>query len=202
MGVRSRMRQANWLAELQAVLAVGAVAALAGVLAATVRAAFGGSVAFTVPTATVDGLETLVRGSLWTGTGVELGGEVDLMATDPTAGQRLAALLTHLPSYLVALTVLVLLWRIVRTCRREDPFSPAVARRLIRLGVVALAGGLLADAVQLVATYLGSATVLDGSAAASYRYSWWWLLIGFGFLAVGEIVKRGADLRAELDTVV
>ena len=196
------MRQASWLAELQAVLAVGAVAALTGVVVAIVRAAFGGWVAFTVPAAALDGLEAIVRGSPRPDVGVELGGEVDVLASDPTAGQRLAALLTHLPSYLVALSILVLLWRIVRTCRREDPFSPAVARRLLRLGVVALAGGLMADAVQLAATYLGSATVLDGSAAASYRYSWWWLLIGFGFLAVGEVVKRGADLRAELDTVV
>jgi hypothetical protein len=195
-------RQSDWLAELQVVLGVAVAVAAVAVLWATGRAAFGATVSFTVPSASIDSLAVYLPTVLEPGVGIDLGGEIDVVAADPSAWQRLASLLTHLPSYAVALVILILLWRIVRTARRADPFTPRVARRLLRLGVIALAGGLLADMIQLAATFLGSETVFDGFASASYTYSWWWLLVGFGFLAVGEVVKRGAVLRAELDTVV
>ena len=201
MGIRSALRRPDWLAELQTALAVGMVIATAGVLLSAGTAAVGDSVTFAVPAGSVGGLAD-VRGSLRPNVAVDAGGLVDVAVAGPSAGQRVLSALTGLPSYVVGLVLLGLLWHTVRAARRTGPFSPVLARRLRLLGVVALAGGLIADVIETVATFLASETVFDGFLSASYAYSWWWLLLGLGFLAIAELIGRGATMRAELDEVV
>jgi hypothetical protein len=80
--------------------------------------------------------------------------------------------LTARPTFAVVAALLALLLRIVWGARRGDPFTLATVRRPRVLAVVTLAGG-----------YLG-------------------FLVGFGLLAVAEVVKRGDAMRAGLETVV
>ncbi|BCJ76553.1 hypothetical protein CS0771_60970 [Catellatospora sp. IY07-71] len=195
------LRRPDWLAELQSVLLAAMVLTSAVIAFGLIAPAVDDTVTFTVPAVSVDGL-TDVHGSLRPNAAVDPDGDVDVLVTGPSAYQRVLHVLTGLPSYAVGLVMLVLLWSTVRLARRTGPFEQPVVRRLTWLGFVVVAGGLLADAVQLSATFLASETLFDGYLSASYAMSWWWLLAGIGFLAVAELVKRGAAMRAELDAVV
>jgi len=195
------LRRPDWLGELQTLLLLALIISALAVGVGLVTSGFDDTVTFTVPAGSVDGI-TEVRGPLRDNAAVDPDGSVDIRVTDPSTRQRVLNVLTGLPSYALGLTMLVLLWSTVRMARRVDPFSPAVARRLTVLGFVVIGGGPLADVIQLAATFLGSETVFDGILSASYVASWWWILTGFGFLAMAEIVKRGAAMRAELDQVI
>jgi hypothetical protein len=121
----------------------------------------------------------------------------DLVFGAPTLGQRLLWTATSLPTVLVIAAILVLLLRIVREARRTDPFTPVTVRRLRTLALVAIVGGYAASFGQILATWL----LTDGArATGSLPASW--VLVGFGVLAVSEVVGRGCALRAELETVI
>ncbi|GAB7038053.1 MULTISPECIES: hypothetical protein [Catenuloplanes] len=189
--------QRDWLGELQTALAAGTVlGALAGV--ATVGFA-----------ATSDAVELTIvttRGTAITGlpAGVTLAdaGAADVAIADPGWAERLAHVAQGAPSYLLGLLIVASLWWVVRAARRTDPFAPGTAHRLRRLGIGTLVGGLVADTLEIGSGALASTLVHGEFRALSVTYHPWWLLIGFGLLAVGEVLRRGAVLRAELDEVV
>lgn len=195
------LRRPDWLAELQTLLLIALVLSGVAIAVGLGTLAVDDSVTFTVPAGGVDGI-TDVRGSLRANAGIDPEGDVDVRVSDPSARQRLLYVLTGLPSYALGLVILALLWNTVRAARRVGPFAPTVVRRLTWLGFTVLAGGPLADAAQLIATFLASGTLFDGQMFVSYVPSWWWFLAGLGFLAVAEVVKRGTAMRAELDEVV
>jgi len=113
----------------------------------------------------------------------------------------------------LAVTVPILIYarRIAEAARLADPFTREMVRRLRRLGVLILAGGALAE----LTSYLTSRAVLDIyldryhaepsmrlTALPDYQLSLWWVLPGLILLGVSEIVRRGVDLRDELNTVI
>jgi hypothetical protein len=196
-----KLRRPNWLAELQSILLISLVLATAGLVFGLVSTVFDDSVRFTIPVSGVEGL-TAVDGNLHDNAAIDGGGEVDVRVTDPSTRQRVLSLFTGAPSLALGVTLLALLWSTVRIARRGEPFSPTVVRRLSWLGVVALVGGPVVDLVQAAATFVASETVFDDTISASYVFSWWWLLAGFGFLATAEVIKRGVAMRVELDEVV
>jgi hypothetical protein len=104
-----------------------------------------------------------------------------------------------------------MLWyamRLIGRARDGDPFTPQMVRALRRLGLLVVGGGLLSE----VAEYIAGRVLLDLVLPHDYmlregamldRYpTLWWLLPGLIVLGFSEIVKRGVDLRAELDGVI
>jgi hypothetical protein len=135
-----------------------------------------------------------------------------LLGVHPSPLQFVLYKLGHGFVYLaVTIPILIYARRIAKAARTADPFTLAMVRRLRRLGLLILAGGALAE----LTSYLTSLAVLDiyldryhaeplmrFDAAPDYRVSLWWVLPGLILLGVSEIVRRGVDLREELDTVI
>ncbi|WP_326558719.1 DUF2975 domain-containing protein [Micromonospora sp. NBC_01796] len=197
-----RFRNPDWLAELQGVVVV-ALVVLAGIIAFNVvTLADGGPVTARVPADAVAGVADATAGLR---AGVVVDGDVEVRVADPTPGQLVAYHLTVLPMLAVAAAVLVLLWTVLRRARRGDPFATGTVRRLRRIGWVALVGGVLAQLVQLIASLeLTARVTADGeqSATLDLTRTGLLLLLGFGFFAIAEIVKRGLTMRTELETVI
>lgn len=192
------LRRPDWLAELQAVLILGVVL-VAGLGAfQVVRLALGDELTVSLPASAVSGT---VDAPLRAGAEVASDQDLQVLVAEPSAAQVVASALTGLPSYLVVVTLLVLLLRLVRSARRDDPFTRATAGRLRVLAVVVLAGGYGAALVESLAGFYLSSQVYDG-ATTTLDVPLYWLLVGFGLLAVAEVVNRGRSMRAELETVV
>jgi hypothetical protein len=128
-----------------------------------------------------------------------------VLVADPTLGQLLTYHLTGLPTFAVVAAVLVLLWTALRRARREDPFADGTVRWLRLIGWVALVGGVLAQLVQMIASLeLTAQVTADGmpSATLDLGPTGLFLLVGFGFFAIAEILKRGLAMRTDLETVI
>ncbi|OKI13453.1 hypothetical protein A6A08_14225 [Nocardiopsis sp. TSRI0078] len=143
------------------------------------------------------------------GDGFALTGPVTavLEIAEPTAGDRLWA---FAPSLVLAVQVAVvglLLFRVVRTLRAGEPFTPVNARRLWACAVVVLAGALLAAAARVfghraVVDEAGRAlpgapaldAVVDVPVAA--------VVLGLGLAAAAEFMRRGAVLRDDVEGLV
>jgi hypothetical protein len=98
----------------------------------------------------------------------------------------------------------VLLLGVLRRARRDDPFLPATVRRLRVLAIVVLVGGPVAFIVETIAAMDLSARVTNRYLGAIFDLTplGVWLLVGFGFLAIAEVVNRGRAMRAELASVI
>lgn len=135
-----------------------------------------------------------------------------LLGVRPSALQFVLYKLGHGFAYLaVTIPILIYARRITNAARLADPFTLEMVRRLRRLGALILAGGAFAE----LTSYLTSVAVLDiyldryhaeslmrFDALPDYQPGLWWVLPGLILLGVSEIVRRGVDLRNELDTVI
>jgi len=135
-----------------------------------------------------------------------------LLGVRPSPLQFVLYKLGHGFIYLaVTMPILIYARRIVNAARLADPFTGQMVGRLRRLGFLILAGGLFAE----LTSYLTSLAVLDTyldqyhaeplmrfDAVPDYQPSLWWVLPGLILLGVSEIVRRGVELRNELDTVI
>jgi hypothetical protein len=192
------IHQPDWLKGLQSMLILGlAVVGASAVFDAA--AARGESLQLELPASAVSGT---VDYNLREGAAVAAVQDVTVTVTDPSLEQRAVWVLTVLPAYAVVVALLILILRIVWSARRGDPFTLATVRRLRVLAWVTLAGGYLAFIVEIIAAMHLSSTVLVDAVAGSAEVPLHWFLIGFGMLAVAEVVKRGVAMRAELETVV
>ncbi|MEJ3749010.1 DUF2975 domain-containing protein [Actinomycetes bacterium KLBMP 9797] len=193
------IRRPDWLRELHAVLVLGLViVGVVGVFGAA-AATWSDSLPLELPASAVSGT---VDHGLRAGAAVDARQDVTVTVADPRVGQRMAWVLTAVPTFAVVAALLVLLLLIVRHARRGDPFTLATVRRLRVLAVVALGGGYLGSLVELLAAmYLSSTVTTDGIVGFS-QLPLHWFLVGFGLFAVAEVVKRGYAMRAELETVV
>jgi hypothetical protein len=201
-GFVDRLRKPDWLAEMRAVLIAGLVlfaVVVAGNLALTLTGNL--DVSVEVPAEAVDGVAG-ASGGLTGGAVVRPESAVVAHIPEPSAGQLVADTLTGLPSALVVLAMLVLLFQVVRRARRGEPFSTYVVRRLRLAAVVALVGGGLAGIVEVIAAMDLSTSVAGGAGTATWQFPLPWILAGFGLFAVAEVIGRGVAMRAELDTVV
>ncbi|MFY1692178.1 DUF2975 domain-containing protein [Plantactinospora sp. WMMB782] len=197
-----RLRKPDWLAELQGVVALALLVLVGTIAFHLVGLLRGGPVVARVP---AEALPDVGGATAGLRSGAVLGGDVEVRVADPTPGELVAYQLTGLPALLVGGAVLALLWFALRRARREDPFSAATVRRLRSIGWVGLGGGLLAQVAQVVASFeLTARVTADGVATTTVDLTrtGLLLLLGFGFFATAEIVRRGVAMRAELETVI
>jgi hypothetical protein len=198
MWLGKALRRADWLAEMQQLLATALVLVTAAGVVSLVVSLTGRAV----------GVGLAARSVLAPGAGLRDGlvadpaGDVTVVIEHPDAGQIVLHLLTQLPVWVISVLMLFLLWRLVRAARRTDPFSEPVARRLAVLGWLLIVGGPVAQTVGFLASFVLAGTVSHPQATLVVMPLLVWMLAGFGMLAVGEVVRRGHALRAELDTVV
>ncbi len=201
MSLREKVRKADWLGEMQVALVVGAAAIGVAIIAVVWSGIAGASVVARVPAEVVTGVSGAAGGL--TGGGV-IGDDsvVEVLVAEPGTRQAIAHALTALPGLLVALATLLMLERIVRGARAADPFTGATVRRLRVLAVGILVGGAVASVVQTVAALNLALSVTEGSFAVDWVIPGQWLLLSFGLMAVAEVIRRGAAMRAELATVI
>src|SRR5665648_959473 len=106
------------------------------------------------------------------GASLDPAGTADVVVADPTTSQVLWSLTTWLPALAIGVAILTLL---------GGPIT-------IALG--ALARSALSD------------SVLAGSGDLSPAITMDWLIVGMGFLALAEVIRRGRSMRQELDEVI
>ena len=122
---------------------------------------------------------------------------------NPTAGERTAYVVVKVAPSAVALAVLVVLLRLVRSARTGDPFMPANVRRLRLLAVLVGVGGLLAGA----GAELLEAWMLDHSAAGALTLLEVGLplnavLLGVLVAVLAEVWAHGVRLREDVEGLV
>jgi hypothetical protein len=130
---------------------------------------------------------------------------MELCASHPTLGQRTLVTLTEAPTYLLYLTVLVMLWLLVLTVRRQGPFAVGVSRRLRVLGWFILAGALATVAGESAARACFAATVVGHPVSvATYVINDVLsslvplLLITCGLFTLVRIMRAGARMHDDL----
>jgi len=197
MSLAEKIRKADWLNELRALVIAGITLTLGFGLLEVVAVTFGDAQAIAELAANPTGPEEF-----------QLGGQAMLHEStrvaivDPTPTQALWYLTTTLPSAIVLLAALFMLLRLLTRARRANPFTRDTARDLRWLAVILMVGGSLASLLESVAT-LGLSTGLKPDTVSGYwNFPALWLFAGFGAMAVAEIVARGCAMREELDEVV
>jgi hypothetical protein len=137
-------------------------------------------------------------------------GEVSLLdARRPT---YLEHLLYNTEQYLaflaVSIPVILYALRTVNATLVGDPFTAHIVRRIRNLGLMVLVGGLLCEVVSYVAGVLlidialPRDELLRLDARPDWRPDLWWVLPAFILLVVSAFMRRGVELRAELDAVI
>jgi Protein of unknown function (DUF2975) len=135
-------------------------------------------------------------------------GDVFVMPTArPTTGQHVLYAVSHTMAFCLAvIPILILARRLITGVINADPFTRRTVHRLRVLGVVILAAGAASELTE----YITARILLDSAVPAALRTwahpdfhaSFWWLIPGLIMLAFAEVVRRGCQLRDELDTVI
>lgn len=135
--------------------------------------------------------------------GVEPTGHSEIMINDPTLGQSALRTASLVLALAVALVVAGHLTRTVQAAIAGDPFSHANLRQVRVIGLLLLFGGLAGTLSSMVTPWL-IARISLGDAAGSPVITEppTLALAGIVVLAVAEVMRHGAALRAELDEVV
>ncbi|HCT80502.1 MAG TPA: hypothetical protein DGG94_22010 [Micromonosporaceae bacterium] len=146
-------------------------------------------------------LETQIEPPLPAGVTADIVSEVGVEIAKPTERQRLLYGLTQAPTALLLLVVFGLLARTLHRARRSDPFTSHTVRSLRWIGLALLAG-LTAGAVEGWARLALTETISPDRWGATVDLRLAWLFGGFLCFAIAEIVKRGCDMRDELNAVI
>lgn len=132
-------------------------------------------------------------------------GQVSLCASQPTFGQRTLVTLTQFPAALLYLAILLLLWRLVRTIRRDGPFANLVADRLRFLAWFVLIGSAAVAAGQSVAQSAFAATIVTdpvpagGNVIGALTNSLVLpVLVACGLLTLARVMRAGARMSDDL----
>jgi hypothetical protein len=140
-----------------------------------------------------------------TGGSASTGGQVMVCANQPTLSQRTLVTLTQIPTVVLYVAILLLLWWLVRTVRRTGPFAPLVAARLRFLAWFILAGVLVVTAGQSVAGSAFASTVVADSVpvisnAVNAELNSWVppVLIACGLLTLARVLRVGARMSEDL----
>jgi hypothetical protein len=128
---------------------------------------------------------------------------MQLVVWAPSWQDRIGFAGPSLLSQALALLVLWLLWRIVRTISTTEVFTAANARRMVGVGLAVAIGG---SAVQLIG-YIAQRDIVARSAAArvldaAFSFSFAPMLVGAIVLVLAEVFRHGVALRAEVDGLV
>lgn len=96
-----------------------------------------------------------------------------------------------------------MLLHIAHTARRT-PFSVANVLKLRILAVFLLAGGYVCGSLEKWSGVMLSGSVTNGEWGGYYdRFGFvYYLLVALVLFGVSQVIKRGCDLRAELDEVI
>ncbi|MEU5940003.1 DUF2975 domain-containing protein [Micromonospora sp. NPDC047548] len=202
MKARESLRRADWLRELHGLLLVAVVVSGVVGVVGMIATLTGQPVDIEAPSGGVLRPDSLVNARA--GAVIDADASIYLRVEQPSGVQIGLATVAALPTYILATTMLVMLWRLVGEARRTDPFTAATARRLRTLGWLLIVGGPVAWLVEFLARFALSGTVATGGHQATLNLGVpaVWFLAGFGILAISEVVRRGQALRAELDEVV
>jgi hypothetical protein len=199
--LKERFLRADWLRELQGLSLCGLVVVGAG-LAVVVGLAITGPLDTSVPADQAIAADALTE--LRPGVTLNSRGMVDVSIRHPSPGQAALGILAVAPTALVVLAMFAILLGVIRHARRHNPFTAATVLRLRWLGVVVMIGGALAWAVEFAASFALVATVSQSGAGGTLTLiePMMWLVIGFGYLTVAEVVNRGRAMRDELADVI
>lgn len=138
------------------------------------------------------------------GASVAYDGHVRWTLPGATTGQWLLSLLPVVLTSGLVVAGTVLVWRLARRVRRQDPFGPAALRAVRGLALLVLAYGLLIPVIRLAVTFVVlapvqarpelSVTVLPWQAAP--------LVIGWLLLVLAEAYRHGERLRDDVTGLV
>lgn len=202
-------RKRDWAREAEQVFWLGAAVLIAWVVGRVAWSVIG-PVAAQVPAMAL-GI-TALAGSIPAGAQLSAADDhVTVVLADPTAGERLLAVLAVVPQPLVLATVLALLARWARSVRQGATFAASAASRLTRIGQVTVLAGIGAYFLETTAASMLRWDVLPNGVASSpspasvlssVGPALWWPTIGACLGLVGEIVRRGVALRDELEGVI
>ena len=202
MKLSERLRRPDWLWELQGLSVLVGVFAVAGAAVRIIPPVLGSAgVPVDLWARSVDGLAGARPEA---GVTVESDGTVEAVITDPTGTQVLLSILTWLPTVVMVIALVTLVFRLLRDARRNDPFTRRTVRRLRVLAVVALAGGEVAAITEALCgmELVNSVLPKDGAPYGVLTLPFGWVFLGFAFLAIGELIRRGRALRDELAEVI
>lgn len=135
--------------------------------------------------------------------GLQLTGATQLLINDPTVAQTALRLVGQAVPVGIAAVVAVALYRLAGSAMAGDPFSAMNLRRIRFIGLLLLFGGVVSTAVSMITVWL-VAKISLGDAAGSpvLGEAPMITLAGVVVLAIAEMMRQGAALRAELDEVV
>lgn len=192
----------RWLRRLRGIATFVSVAALCLAVALLVIALVPGSpVTLALPTDLLSGWDRL--GGVAPGVVVDPAGEVVFKVTDPSLAQRMLYLVTTLPSVVLVAEIARRISKVLRAAQDSDPFTAWTARQLTRIAQITAFGGAGVWAVNNVAEWTLSATMLDSAAAVGMHQSLaGWLAVALIVAAFAQLVARGVAMRAELDAVI
>jgi hypothetical protein len=129
--------------------------------------------------------------------------------THPGIVQWFLYYLMLIPSAFVWAGVIVLLWLMMRTARRDGPFTPRVAAAMWRLGWFILGGSVVAGVLHAVA--LGQLIVSIMNSSSPYAGPIWDavrgvapipLLAGAALLTLARIIRLGSAMDDEIRATV
>lgn len=148
------------------------------------------------------------------GATIQVAGTVQACAVHPGGAQWLLYLMIRLPGPVLLATVLLCIWQLVRQASRNGPFSTQTAAIMWRLGIVVLAGSVLAGAVSelgndLLARMLmtgppfaGTGIAVDALAGGFRELLPVPALAGAALLTFARIIRAGAALDEEVRATV
>jgi hypothetical protein len=134
--------------------------------------------------------------------------------THPGVGQWLLYCLMLIPSVVVWAGVIVLLWLLMRTARREGPFTPSVATAMRRLGWFILGGSVTAGVLHTIALGQLTAAMMSSTGfnlPSLYVGPIWGavrgvapvpLLAGAALLTLARIIRLGSAMDDEIKATV
>jgi hypothetical protein len=193
----------TWLGRLRATATFVYIAALCLAVAELVIAFVPKSpVRLALPTTMLTGLDRV--GGVVSGVAVDHGSTVLFKVTDPSLGQRLAALAIGLPSLLLVAEIARRMGKLLLSAQRTDPFTAQTARDLTAVAKITAAGGIAVSVVAALSGWALSDTMLTNGSQLTMSSSsvLGWLAVGLIFAGFAQLISRGVDMRAELDTVI
>ncbi|MGB3733683.1 MAG: DUF2975 domain-containing protein [Ilumatobacter sp.] len=136
---------------------------------------------------------------------VEVGDPVTVAASmlDPTAAQRVVWLLWQISEPLLVLLIAWPIRQMARSTNTGDPFTTENVRRLWRISVLVMAGGVAVEAIANVAKMI----IVQRSAAADLfaieaSLDLSPIFIGLVIAALASIWQQGVAMREELDATI
>ena len=195
------------------VLFAGAILTVLALAIGAGQGSFGGfgnsPICATNPNSGVSGFSTRGLGIVTKpGAQLDLSAPIGACAAHPSLGQRILDTLTSLPTSLIWVGVLVLLWRLIQIASRRGPFTVAAAGAMRLLGWFILVGGVLATALegfakdQLLTTMIVQQNYVGDAFSAPLKALPVLALAGAGLLTFARITRLAAVMDDELKGTV